>query len=1187
MRKKAGRFVTVFIAVLIILISYHMMDMSFTKSDSPFTPGEIHPDIGPSDSKVISNRAGNEPIIWNDTMEVDENKDFVDTVLKIEAGSVIRVDPGVYINVTGKVVCEGTETSPVYIVGNKTSANWKGMTIHQSELGKSYFNHTFFKLADSALNLKGAMAELRECAFDVNDVGIYSNGSSNIVITNTSFGNCFTHIRLDGKSNIEALNCAISKEKIDFIDEESKFSLKWFLNLKFAGKLDYLKEISVSVASKDETAFDKEIDISEGGGQVRFIPCQEVILKKNRQTIYAFHKITYECMPSLEHSIDLNTRYVYMDSSKTLELPLAYYAQNMSMISRVDKESLKAFTKDILNFPNRWMFSSDHKNVAEYLRTRFTDYFGTDVEYDNFTGNGTEVINVVATQKGLDTLPDKDEYLIVAHYDTESPSFKGVDDDVSGVAVLLECARILSSYEFDATIKYIALDGGANGSGRLGSEHYARNRSEDIGAVISLDRVGYNAGQEDVCGLWTNDNSRSLEDNITYLNSKLDIGLKVRPIEGNMSGQDDYASFWEHGCNATGLSESSEQNVAHWWPEDWPENDDDHTRLDFSYMKKFAQLCSAVIFEYAGVKQYPPTKPVITSSDSTHVLIPTIEWKDSFDFNGDEIDFHISIKNLTNNASIVNDVIIPPTTNYTLIDPLAYGNMYRINVTAYKSNNPSLNSTTTQVLSVDNEAPSFKAWRNETVKQGQMLIIPLEATDTDEPPDTLTYQILKDHTTTINCTNATLNSTTSEFKWKPTNDDVGDNKTITFSVTDGLGGEDFLTVKVSIENENDDPYVNITYINTILGNQSLKKLIVDEDKCAYIDPKKMFIDPDIGIGNESGLDYTSITLNPAFTIDTEDDGTFKLSADDNYFGNGTIEIRAEDNYGGKANQSFTFQIEPVNDPPWINYTENLTTDEGEEIELRLDHSEEDSANFNNKYGDVDDLNTSLSVHITSDNLTFTREGDNSTFVIFRCIPDYFSSGLHYATINVTDDEGNFTVHVINITILDLLASPIPLFKPPSKPEPGKWVTFDASKSYDPDGENYGPMNEENWYKDLTFSWDFGDGETGEGHVVRHKYESTGDYIVTLTVRDTDGKSTNITMVIEVEYPPNIRTVVCSIGIIIAIVIIGGLFLSRVGKKEIDRRMDAKDRKRSKELAKMRKDMKTGERSISSKTGEEE
>lgn len=69
---------------------------------------------------------------------------------------------------------------------------------------------------------------------------------------------------------------------------------------------------------------------------------------------------------------------------------------------------------------------------------------------------------------------------------------------------------------------------------------------------------------------------------------------------------------------------------------------------------------------------------------------------------------------------------------------------------------------------------------------------------------------------------------------------------------------------------------------------------------------------------------------------------------------------------------------------------------------------------------------------------------------------------------------------------------------------GLTVVFNASSSYDPDGEI------------VTWLWDFGDGVEGTGIIVEHTYQEDGEYPVTLTVIDNDGYTDNLTKQIEVE-----------------------------------------------------------------------
>ena len=98
-------------------------------------------------------------------------------------------------------------------------------------------------------------------------------------------------------------------------------------------------------------------------------------------------------------------------------------------------------------------------------------------------------LNFIAEQTGTVT-PDN-ILVLCAHYDTNSSNSPGGDGDASGVAAVVECARVLSQYSFDNTIRYIVFNASARGF--KGSNDYVRNvfgvGKEKLVGVVDVNQI--------------------------------------------------------------------------------------------------------------------------------------------------------------------------------------------------------------------------------------------------------------------------------------------------------------------------------------------------------------------------------------------------------------------------------------------------------------------------------------------------------------------------------------------------------------------------------------------------------------------------------------------------------------------------------------------------------------------------
>jgi Zn-dependent M28 family amino/carboxypeptidase len=162
------------------------------------------------------------------------------------------------------------------------------------------------------------------------------------------------------------------------------------------------------------------------------------------------------------------------------------------------KERLHSHLIQIVRDRNPYLASAGHFYVQQYIREQLRQW-GT-VEIDDFAVRGRIHHNLILDLPPLNpplAKGGKQENLpivIGAHYDTV-PGTPGADDNATGVAVLLELARVLALQPLKYPVQLVAFD--MEEAGCWGSRHYAakcKQQQQSIRLMIALEMLGY-------CGL--------------------------------------------------------------------------------------------------------------------------------------------------------------------------------------------------------------------------------------------------------------------------------------------------------------------------------------------------------------------------------------------------------------------------------------------------------------------------------------------------------------------------------------------------------------------------------------------------------------------------------------------------------------------------------------------------------------
>ena len=247
--------------------------------------------------------------------------------------------------------------------------------------------------------------------------------------------------------------------------------------------------------------------------------------------------------------------------------------------------------------------------AADYIEEKLLALDNISVEVQEFNTTGKNVIGIQLGQTNPDNI-----YMICAHYDAVAAF--GADDNATGVAAVLEIARVMSSQCTENTIIYALWD--EEEVGLRGSDFYATQAADDsngntrdnILGVLNMDMIGYDGDAPGTAG----DNefdidvrdvagSLAMKDDIVNVLNTYTFDLDVIVVDPGTTFSD-HSRFWNQSYSAVLVGESWETNDESPY---YHTLDDVLATLDMPYFHEITKLVSA----------YVATKSVLTGVDNT------------------------------------------------------------------------------------------------------------------------------------------------------------------------------------------------------------------------------------------------------------------------------------------------------------------------------------------------------------------------------------------------------------------------------------------------------------------------------------------------------------------------------------------------------------------------------------------
>ena len=358
-------------------------------------------------------------------------------------------------------------------------------------------------------------------------------------------------------------------------------------------------------------------------------------------------------------------------TERTRKPPTPVNSQIPKIVAEINPKNIENTIRKLVSFgtrntlsdqndPNRGIGAARDWLYAEFQKAAAQSEGRMTVEKQTFeqakaqrVPQPTMLTNIVATLKGAQPESVNRVYVVSGHYDSMcgSPTdakcdAPGANDDASGTAAVLEMARVMARYKFDATVVFMTVPG--EEQGLLGATYFAeqaKKNNMDIEGMFTNDIVGNSLGGNGVrdphtvrvfsegvpsnetpqeattrrsVGGENDSQSRQLARFIKEIGERYVAGMKVWMIyrRDRYGRGGDHQPFLERGFSAVRFTEPNE-NYQHQHQNVRTENGVRYGDLpefvDFAYIANVARVNAAALAALASAPARPKTVTFPTS----------------------------------------------------------------------------------------------------------------------------------------------------------------------------------------------------------------------------------------------------------------------------------------------------------------------------------------------------------------------------------------------------------------------------------------------------------------------------------------------------------------------------------------------------------------------------------------------